>query len=161
MTRPCTTHHDACDCREAAHTEEVARLRSALSAIAAEGDACTCHVRSWYGSGHDTACPITIARMALAASAAALLQPRTKRPANSLDRIADAMDRPIGGNQPRPPPSPAAPLPHPQRSPHRGCAGWSAWRRAAPPGPGRDPWGCHARCLPWGGWYAIGTGKRV
>lgn len=31
MTRPCTTHHDACDCREAAHTRELSRIQIELS----------------------------------------------------------------------------------------------------------------------------------
>lgn len=33
--RPCTTHHHACDCREAAHAEEVARLKRALLLVSA------------------------------------------------------------------------------------------------------------------------------
>lgn len=47
---------------------EIERLRSALFTIAADGDACTCHARSWYGSDHDTACPIAIARHVLGAA---------------------------------------------------------------------------------------------
>lgn len=33
-TRPCVTHHYACDCREAAHAAEIDRLRAALEQIA-------------------------------------------------------------------------------------------------------------------------------
>jgi hypothetical protein len=35
-TRPCVTHHHACDCREAAHAAEVARLRAALRECAGD-----------------------------------------------------------------------------------------------------------------------------
>ena len=43
ITRPCVTHHHACDCREAAHAAEVRQLRSlladAISDIAEQCDA--------------------------------------------------------------------------------------------------------------------------
>jgi hypothetical protein len=32
-TRECVTHHHACDCREAAHAAEVARLRATIDLI--------------------------------------------------------------------------------------------------------------------------------
>ena len=34
--RPCTTHHYACDCREAAHAAEVARLNAEIGRLNAE-----------------------------------------------------------------------------------------------------------------------------
>ena len=33
----------------------------ALESIVSDPNACTCHVRSWHGEGHDTQCPIRIA----------------------------------------------------------------------------------------------------
>jgi len=41
--------------------EDYRELLGVLEAIASDPAACTCHVRSWHGEGHDTQCPIRIA----------------------------------------------------------------------------------------------------
>lgn len=41
------------------------QFTDSMRAIAHDPDACTCDARSWHGKGHDSACPITIARHAL------------------------------------------------------------------------------------------------
>jgi len=41
--------------------EDYRELLAVLEVIASDETACTCHVRSWHGAGHDTQCPIRIA----------------------------------------------------------------------------------------------------
>jgi hypothetical protein len=52
--------------RDARLIAALPHLLAALRAIASDRDACTCHMRSWYGKRHDTQCPLRIARDALA-----------------------------------------------------------------------------------------------
>jgi hypothetical protein len=56
--------------------KSAARLLDALQAIARDEHACTCHVRSWYGQGHDTQCPVRIAGDSVAQA--------TRKPQDSL-----------------------------------------------------------------------------
>jgi hypothetical protein len=46
------------------HTR-LAHFADSMRAIAHDPDACTCEARSWHGKGHDSACPITVAKNAL------------------------------------------------------------------------------------------------
>jgi len=41
-------------------------LLESLQTIAGDEETCTCHTRSWYGTHHDTQCPIRIATAAIA-----------------------------------------------------------------------------------------------
>lgn len=54
VDRECTTHHYACDCREAAHKAEIARLRTLGDALAEELEATEYDV-GWRKRGHDSA----------------------------------------------------------------------------------------------------------
>ena len=46
--------------------DRIDKMDDALAVIAAGGvHSCTCQERSWYGRGHDTACPISRARFGL------------------------------------------------------------------------------------------------
>ncbi len=40
-------------------------LLNALRSISENDNACDCHDRSWYGDGHDTQCPISVAGKAI------------------------------------------------------------------------------------------------
>lgn len=51
--------------RERAVRSHILPMYDALRMIADDSEACTCNKRSWYGEGHDSACPVGIARETL------------------------------------------------------------------------------------------------
>src|SRR3989304_331733 len=79
--------------RDIAHWVRLSQLSKefleALRVIATDKDNCTCASRSWFGEGHDSACPIEIAQAAFEIASSRLngdRQPNSRRPSTSGNR---------------------------------------------------------------------------